>query len=97
MSCVSGELHSLPGASHRVRVLRWTFRRAHEAVICQLGLDRDESAYELRIEPAINPTGVTLERFTDATAAFQRHGSPERLLVTDGWSLDRFESQFIPR
>jgi hypothetical protein len=76
-----------------VRVLRWTFRRDEETVVCELGLNRDDSAYELRIDPPHNPAGLTTETFDDATSAFQRHSAIERVLVGDGWSLERFESE----
>lgn len=77
---------------HTVRVMRWTFRRDDESLVCRLGLNRDDSAYELRIDPPSNPIGTSLELFDDAVSAFQRHASIERHLIEDGWSLDAFES-----
>lgn len=74
------------------RIMRWTFRRDAETVVCELGLNRDDSAYELRIDPPWNPTGITTESFNDAIAAFQRHASIERILIDEGWSLESFES-----
>lgn len=74
------------------RLLRWTFRRAHEAVICELGLSHDESAYELRLNPPWNLQGVTTELFDDAMQAFQRHAAIERVLIDQGWMLEGFES-----
>ena len=80
-----------------VRVLRWTFRRDEEIVVCELGLNRDDSAYELRVDPPDNPAGLSCQMFDDAMSAFQRHSAIERLLVSDGWSLERFESEGQPR
>ena len=60
------------------RVLRWTFRRAQEAVVCELGLNQDDSAYELRINPPWNLHGTTTELFDDAMQAFQRHAAIDR-------------------
>jgi hypothetical protein len=80
-----------------IRVLRWTFRREEEAVVCELGLNADDSAYELRVNPAWNPVGIKKETFADAMSAFERHAAIERLLVNDGWILDGFESEQIPR
>ena len=80
-----------------VRVLRWTFRRDEEIVVCELGLNRDDSAYELRVDPPDNPAGLSCQMFDDAMSAFQRHSAIERLLVSDGWSLERFESEGRPR
>ena len=80
-----------------VRVLKWTFRRQNDTVTCELGLTDDDAAYQLRIDPPWNPAGTTTERFDDVTAAFQRHASIERILIQDGWSLERFESQRQPR
>ena len=74
------------------RVLRWTFRRAHEAVICELGLNSDESAYQLRLNPPWNLHGTTTELFDDAMQAFQRHAAIERVLIDEGWMLEGFES-----
>jgi hypothetical protein len=79
------------------RVMRWTFIRNHETVVCELGLNRDDSAYELRIDPPWNPTGLITEVFDDAMSAFQRHGAIERRLIDEGWSLERFESGRVPR
>jgi hypothetical protein len=74
------------------RVLRWTFRRGHEAVVCELGLNSDESAYELRLNPPWNLNGITTELFDDAMQAFQRHAAIERVLIDEGWMLEGFES-----
>lgn len=79
-----------------VRILRWTFRRGEHAVVCELGLNRDNSAYELRVHPARNPTGFRMEQFDDAMSALQRHAAIERVLVNDGWTLEGFESPQCP-
>ena len=84
-------------AERATRVMRWTFRRHDETVVCELGLNRDDSAYELRINPPWNPMGVTTESFNDAIAAFERHGAIERCLVEEGWSLESFESGRMSR
>ena len=74
------------------RVLRWTFRRAQEAIVCELGLNQDDSAYELRLNPPWNLHGTTTEMFDDAMQAFQRHAAIERVLIEEGWLLEGFES-----
>lgn len=81
-----------PRSDRASRVMRWTFRRDHETVTCELGLNNDDSAYELRIDPLWNPAGMTTETFNDAIAAFQRHATIERILIDEGWSLESFES-----
>jgi hypothetical protein len=86
-----------PMTDRTVRILRWTFRREEQAVVCELGLNSEESAYELRLDPPSNPVGVTTELFHDAMAAFQRHAAIERTLVRDGWMLEAFESERILR
>jgi hypothetical protein len=81
-----------------VRVLRWTFRRAHEVVVCEMGLTGHDSAYQLRIDPPWNrtgATGATTEQFDDAFAVFARHALIERFLINDGWSLHEFESESL--
>ena len=80
-----------------VQILRWIFRRGDESVVCELGLTSYSSAYELRVLPCSNPAGATAEQFDDALTAFRRHGTIERSLITQGWSLDRFESDRVLR
>ncbi len=86
-----------PGGDRSTRVMRWTFRRDDQTVICELGLNRDDSAYELRIHLPWNAAGATNETFNDAVAAFERHGTIERSLIEQGWSLESFESGRAPR
>ena len=88
---------TLDPAERTARLLRWTFRRQDEAVVCELGLNGDDSAYELRVSPALNPAGVSIELFDDAMSAFERHAAIERILVEDGWMLEAFESEQILR
>jgi len=95
--CLSSRAAGANASDHRIRMLRWTFRRDEETVVCELGLNGDDSAYELRIDPPRNPIGLATEIFDDATSAFQRHSAIERVLVGDGWSLERFESERRPR
>jgi hypothetical protein len=80
-----------------VRVLRWTFSRRAQTLLCELGLTADEAAYQLRIEPPWNPLGVGVECFDDAMSAFQRHATIERALLDEGWTLESFESTKIER
>jgi hypothetical protein len=88
---------TLPSTSREVRILRWTFRRDEEVVVCELGLNGDDSAYELRLNPPWNPSGITTELFDDAMSAFQRHAAVERILVDEGWMLEGFESERVAR
>ena len=74
------------------RTLRWTFRRDTAALVCELGLSSDDSAYELRLNPPWNPHTTTTELFDDAMQAFQRHAAIERVLIAEGWMLEGFES-----
>jgi len=78
-----------------IRVLRWTFRRDDEAVVCELALTGEDREYELRVPAAWSPTGVSIERFDDALTAFQRHAMIERTLLDAGWQLDGFESEKV--
>jgi hypothetical protein len=87
---------TITATTQSVRVLRWTFRREDETVLCELGLNSEESAYELRLTPPWNMAG-TIEVFDDAMSAFERHASIERTLVRGGWMLEEFESQQIRR
>jgi hypothetical protein len=95
MATVTSGSGSINATSASVRILRWTFRRGELTVVSELGLNRDNSAYELRVNPPWNPTGVTTERFDDAMPAFQRHAAIERILVSNGWTLEAFESDHL--
>jgi len=94
--CVSGRCRTLPSAGRDVRILRWTFRRDGESVVCELGLNGDASSYELRLMPPIESGGHDAELFDDAMSAFQRHAAIERSLVDKGWMLEAFESGRVP-
>jgi hypothetical protein len=78
-----------------IRVLRWTFRRDEDAVVCELALTGEDREYELRAPADWNPTGASVERFDDALTAFQRHAMIERTLLDAGWQLDGFESEKV--
>ena len=78
-----------------VRVMRWTFRRAHETIVCELGLNAARTAYEIRFAPPSHAVAEGTELFDDAVSAFQRHNAIERQLVDDGWSLESFESERV--
>ena len=95
--CVLEKSATLAPTNSAARVLRWTFRRDDESLVCELALNTDESAYELRLDPPLNPSGGTAELFTDAVKALQRHVAIERVLVGEGWMLEGFESQRIFR
>ena len=48
-SCAAAAVpRSLPGV-REIRVLRWVFKRANDAITCELGLTGHDSAYELQI------------------------------------------------
>ena len=97
MAIVTGGCGTLNVTDRSVRILRWTFRRGQETIVCELGLTGDNSAYELRIDPLRNAAGVTTELFDDAMSAFQRHAAIERILVDQGWTLEGFASDQILR
>ena len=95
--CATNTTRTDRASDRTVRVLRWTFRREEQAVVCELGLNATDTAYELRVEPASNPAGITTESFSDAMSAFERHAAIERVLVDAGWMLEEFESEQIQR
>jgi hypothetical protein len=75
--------------------MRWTFRRDHETIVCELGLNATRTAYEMRTAPPGHSVGDGPELFDDAMSAFQRHTAIERQLVGEGWSLESFESERV--
>jgi hypothetical protein len=94
---LTGACGALRSPAPSIRVLRWTFRRGDETVICEVGLNSDDSAYELRFNPPPSPAGMTTELFDDAISAFARHAAIERTLVREGWLLEAFESEQVAR
>jgi hypothetical protein len=84
----------MPVAPVPFRVLRWTYRRSDEAVVYELGLDRHDSSYELKLNPP-EASENSVEVFRDAIAALMRQAAIERTLVNEGWSLERFESHQV--
>jgi hypothetical protein len=91
----TGGVQALPAPLREIRVLRCTFRRDDESVVCELGLNRDDLAYELRVQWPSRPSDSTRERFDDALSALHRHAAIERILVDDGWLLEAFESERV--
>ena|SRR5262245_23571353 len=96
MTCVTGAARAIPNPAREARLLRWTFRRDAESVVCELRLNSDDSAYELRVQSPGEPTRPT-ELFDDAMSALQRQAAIERGLVDAGWLLEGFESERQPR
>lgn len=93
----SGACQALQTPARSIRVLRWTFRRGDDSTVCELGLNSDDSAYELRVTSPTNPAGFPPEQFDDATVAFERQAAIERALVDDGWLLEALESEHLAR
>jgi hypothetical protein len=92
-TCVTAACPTRTASNRAVPILRWTFRRGDETVVCELGLNQNESAYELRLNPPWHRSGDGPEQFDDAMSAFQRHAEIERVLVNAGWMLEGFEAE----
>jgi hypothetical protein len=71
--------------------LRWTYCRDGDVLAAEMKLTDDLTAYELRLSPPRLSAGPESELFDDAICAFQRQAVVERLLLDEGWRLDRFE------
>ena len=94
---VTAACRTLPVPAKSIRVLRWTFRRDEETLVCELGLNSDDSAYELRVNQSSNPAGDATELYDDAISAFDRHTALERALVNEGWLMEEFDSTQMAR
>jgi hypothetical protein len=95
--CATGGCPAVSTPAPAIRVLRWTFRRDTDTVVCELGLNSDDSAYELRVSPPSHAATVTPELFDDVASAFDRHAAIEKQLVSDGWLLEAFHSEHVAR
>lgn len=93
----AGGSQSVPAPARTIRVLRWIFRRDDESVVCELGLNSDDSAYQLKLNAPGNAPAVTTELFDDVASAFERHASIEKVLANEGWLLEAFQSEQIAR
>jgi hypothetical protein len=78
---------------HSTRVLSWVYSRHDDTLTCELRLADDGLSYQLTTRPGPLPAADTVERFRDATDAFQRQFELERNLIEAGWSLESYESQ----
>ena len=74
-------------------MLRWVFSRQREILHCELALDASRFRYELRLRRGDQPTGVLNEGFGDVAKAFARQCELEAALLTEGWTLDRYDSE----
>jgi hypothetical protein len=78
-------------AGHQdTRVLRSTFQRAHETLICDLR-SAEHGRYQIHVLGAALPSAV--ESFPDAMCAFRRQADIERGLLLEGWTLASVESR----
>jgi hypothetical protein len=87
--CATGYAVTQPSS---IRVLRWVFSRDRETLHCELALDPSQFRYELRLHRGDQPNGVLNEGFGDVAKAFARQCELEAALLTEGWTLDRYES-----
>ena len=76
-----------------IRVLRWVYSHQDESLTCELRLADDGLSYQLTTTPCPQHGVPEVERFKDASSAFQRQSELERKLIADGWSLESYESQ----
>jgi len=74
------------------RVLRWVFVRGGERQICELALDERALFYEFSIVRDGGPASVSIDRFPDASQAFERQCRHEASLISEGWTLHAYES-----
>src|SRR5262249_55576283 len=95
--CAARGRIALPTPARTIHVMRWTFRRDVETVLCELGLNGDDLAYQLKLNAPGNPGGDTVELFDDVASAFERHAAIEKLLVSEGWLLEAFQSEQVAR
>jgi hypothetical protein len=72
------------------------FARDTDRVECQLRLDADHLLYEFVVRRISSTCSTCIDRFTSVSRAFERQGAYEALLIADGWTLESFESTFVP-
>src|SRR5262245_34403796 len=95
--CVAGRYPAAPAPAKTIRVLRWTFRRNSESVVCELSLNGDDSGYQLKVDAPWNTAAPNTELFDDVASAFERQAAVEKVLANEGWLLEAFQSDEIAR
>jgi hypothetical protein len=65
-------------------VLRWVFRRNHEAITCEVDVNASGTC-EVRTVPEWNPALAVVEGFDRAGDALQRHAEVAARLRELGW------------
>jgi hypothetical protein len=75
----------IPSSSEPQMVLRWLFRQSDRLLTC--GISRAaEAAFEVVTVPHWDIKRASVERFSCAKAALQRHAEIAALLRESGWS-----------
>lgn len=67
-----------------IPVLRWVFRRATDAITCEIDAAGDH-AFDVCIVPHWDVSAATIERFDAEYRAFERHAELARRLRDAGW------------
>ena len=83
--------------SRAARTLRWVFRKSTDVVVCELGLDDRDLAYELTVSDSRTTGQPTVEFFADAITALHKQATLERGLIEQAWSLESFQTDAIDR
>ena len=65
-------------------ILRWLFRQSDRVLTC--GVSRAEAAFEVMTVPHWDIKRASVERFSCAKEALQRHAEIAVLLRESGWS-----------
>jgi hypothetical protein len=70
-----------------VRLVRWIFQRAGEALTCQVSSSATQAGYDVCVVPHENVASAVIEGVDTATGALQRHAEIAMQLREAGWSL----------
>jgi hypothetical protein len=81
--------------SNQQRVLRWVFVRGGDRQTCEVALNERALLYEFSIAREGRPASVSIDRFPDASQAFERQCRHEAALINEGWTLHAYESRDI--
>jgi hypothetical protein len=73
-----------PKSTEPQMVLRWLFRQSDRVLTC--GITRAEAVFEVMTVPHWDIKRASVERFSCAKAALQRHAEIASLLRESGWS-----------
>jgi hypothetical protein len=79
----------------RLSVCRWVYRRGQERIGCVLAAAADRCEYEFSVSRVSGQSSTSVDRFKDVGKAVACHSTYEGGLISEGWSLETFQTSVL--